>query len=106
AFGLANVIAGGKQVTGVQTESQPLRSLNPIINSGQMIQIMAETAPLPGGVLEGNSDHGARSRVEHFVEPRDDLLQCRRLAVTQMRSRMHDQERQPKLRRKLDLLNE
>src|SRR5947207_9046155 len=74
AFLTSDVIAGGKEVAGIQTNPEALRAAHALINPRQVLELVAEATPLPGSVLQSNANRRMLCGLEHIVKSGEDLL--------------------------------
>src|ERR1051326_2037256 len=106
ALGATNVEPSREKMTRVNAQPEPFRLAHAIIDLSQMFQVMPQAASLPGGVLQGDTHSTVSRGAEHLVQPGHNLLERLLLSLAQMRSRVHDQKRQPKLGCEVDFLEE
>src|SRR6516165_9334416 len=106
ALWCSDVVTRREQMSGIETNSQALGSFDLVINRRQMLHLVAQTAPLPRGVLEGNPHRKSFGRRKGFVKSADDLLETCRLACAQVCARMHDKKWKTEVGGKLNFLNQ
>src|SRR5205823_5433901 len=102
----ADVIAGGEEMAGIQTNPEALRAAHLVINLGQVLEVIAEATPLPGSVLQSHANRRLLCRLKDFIKTGDDLLKPGLFTLAQVRTGMHDQKGEAKVCRELNLLNE
>ena len=71
-----------------------------------MFEFTAEATPLPRRVLERDADRRILRGAKRLIQAGDDLFQTRRLALSEVRARVHYEKGQSELRPKSDFLHE
>ena len=102
----ADVVSGGEEMGGVETDAEALGFIDFVEDGGEMIHFVAEATALAGGVFEGDADGRLFCSAKDFVEAGDDLFEAGSFASAEVRAGMHDKEGEADLGREIDFLDE
>ena len=80
--GGAQVVAGGKGVTGIETETETRVAVTTGDHGGKLSHGGAESGALPRGVLEGDPDRVAGGTSEHLPQALDNALNANGGAIS------------------------
>ena len=96
-FLAADVVAGGEDMRGIETNTKPFRLAHVVDDVGDLFESLAETRSLTGRRFERDPGFHFRNIREHAVDRFDDLFESGFFAGAEMRARMQNQKRQFKL---------
>src|SRR5258708_19954539 len=69
AFGLSDVVAGGEQMAGIQTDGDPFLVPNPVQNLAQVLKAPPQVAALSSGNLQAELQAKTRGARIHLLDP-------------------------------------
>src|SRR5437762_6179252 len=90
---VADVVTGGEDVRGIETNAEPFRFTHVGDDGGEMLEAIAETRALAGRGLERDSGFDFRQAGEDLIERANYFREARGLSRAEMRSGMHEKKR-------------
>src|SRR5271157_596846 len=106
AVGVAQVIAGGEGMLGVEAEPQPFALLHGTENPPHLLERATQSAALPGRDLQRDLDLEARAFLVRLVNRVADRLDASLFAGADVRSRMRHEIRHSQRLASLELVDE
>ena len=99
------IIPRGKEMSGVETNTQARGLVNLLIDCRQMRKRMSEASTLAGRVFESDANRGRLCGAKNFVQTGYNILDTGLLPGAEVRARMKNQKREPQIGGKLNFLD-